>query len=54
MVGEVLFGGWDSNYRRSDFTFVPVNNTGYWQFAMDGYVKLFIYYIITDHMPASF
>jgi len=51
--GEMILGGSDPDHYEGDLTYVPVTHQGYWQFALDGFVKLYIYHIITDHMPAN-
>jgi len=39
----MILGGYDPNHYEGNFTFVPVSKQGYWQFAMDKYVKLYMY-----------
>lgn len=34
--GELVLGGEDPAHRRGNFTYVPVDKPGYWQFRMDG------------------
>lgn len=36
--GEIIFGGVDQEKYTGDFSYVPVSNRGYWQFAMESII----------------
>jgi len=38
--GEMTLGGYNPNHFVGNLAYVPVTNRGYWQIALDGYVKL--------------